>query len=343
MCVRACVRSSDSLLFVPLPQKAEAEAKKAAKKAKEAAAAEMMELMASVIVQPKVPPGTDPKSVLCEFFKHGKCRKGANCRFSHDLNVNRRTAKAAIYADEEEKKEGMDDWDQATLEDAVAKKHGAEAGRANKTKIICKFFLEAIEKRQYGWFWKCPNGPDCIYQHKLPPGYVLKSEMKAMLEEERLNRPDVTETMEEERAKISSTVRINDATFKEWHAKKWELKRKRWEEAKEERRKKGLLTGREIYETEGFMVEDDANANDDDDDVAAERRKQYEAEEAEMKAAAEKAWNDAKVAGGGDWAGEDDENHDEQTGIDLEELEELELDDEDLDALEAEIAAAETS
>ncbi len=50
---------------------------------------------------------------------------------------------------------------------------------------VCKYFLEAVEKKQYGWFWVCPNGgKDCHYRHALPSGYVLKSQMKALLEEE---------------------------------------------------------------------------------------------------------------------------------------------------------------
>ena len=50
---------------------------------------------------------------------------------------------------------------------------------------VCKYFLEAVEKRQYGWFWVCPNGgKDCHYRHALPPGYILKSQMKALLDEE---------------------------------------------------------------------------------------------------------------------------------------------------------------
>jgi hypothetical protein len=50
---------------------------------------------------------------------------------------------------------------------------------------VCKYFLEAVEKKQYGWFWVCPNGgKDCHYRHALPPGYVLKSQMKALLDEE---------------------------------------------------------------------------------------------------------------------------------------------------------------
>jgi len=50
---------------------------------------------------------------------------------------------------------------------------------------VCKHFLDAVEKKQYGWFWTCPNGgKECHYRHALPPGYVLKSQMKALLEEE---------------------------------------------------------------------------------------------------------------------------------------------------------------
>ena len=45
--------------------------------------------------------------------------------------------------------------------------------------------MDAVEKKQYGWFWVCPNGgKECHYRHALPPGYVLKSQMKALLDEE---------------------------------------------------------------------------------------------------------------------------------------------------------------
>jgi hypothetical protein len=78
----------------------------------------------------------------------------------------------------------MDNWDQAKLEDVVSQKHAAEAAKP-KTEIVCpllfisailsmqvcKFFLDALEKRLYGWFWVCPNGGDkCQYRHALPPG-----------------------------------------------------------------------------------------------------------------------------------------------------------------------------
>lgn len=39
--------------------------------------------------------------------------------------------------------------------------------------------------RYVNTFWVCPNGgKNCHYRHALPPGYMLKSQMKALLEEE---------------------------------------------------------------------------------------------------------------------------------------------------------------
>lgn len=70
---------------------------------------------------------------------------------------------------------------------------------------VCKYFLEAVEKKQYGWFWVCPNGgKDCHYRHALPPGYVLKSQMKALLEEE-AEKITIEEEIENQVMKFSET------------------------------------------------------------------------------------------------------------------------------------------
>ncbi len=103
----------------------------------------------------------------------------------------------------------MDDWDQETLERVVKEKHAQEKP-SNATSIICKHFLEAVEKKLYGWFWKCPNGAECKYRHALPPGYVLKSQMKELLEEEARNVRDVAEVIEEERSKVDGKTPINE-------------------------------------------------------------------------------------------------------------------------------------
>ena len=48
----------------------------------------------------------------------------------------------------------MDEWDQEKLEAVVNQKHGTEKNRP--TDIICKFFLDAVERKQYGWCASLP-------------------------------------------------------------------------------------------------------------------------------------------------------------------------------------------
>jgi hypothetical protein len=154
-------------------EKAQREKEKAAS---EAAAKEQAELFKPVQVQ-KVPFGVDPKTVLCQFYKKGHCEKGRKCKFSHDLNVERKAQKKDLYQDtredeeENKKKETSDDWDEEKLRSVVLSKKGNQKTTTDK---VCKFFIDAVEEGKYGWFWTCPNGGDkCMYQHKLPPGFVL--------------------------------------------------------------------------------------------------------------------------------------------------------------------------
>jgi hypothetical protein len=49
--------------------------------------------------------GTDPKSVLCMYFKQGSCAKGAKCKFSHDLAIERKAEKRSLYDDVRANKE----------------------------------------------------------------------------------------------------------------------------------------------------------------------------------------------------------------------------------------------
>eukprot|EP00201_Polytomella_parva_P013352 CAMPEP_0175057594 /NCGR_PEP_ID=MMETSP0052_2-20121109/11346_1 /TAXON_ID=51329 ORGANISM="Polytomella parva, Strain SAG 63-3" /NCGR_SAMPLE_ID=MMETSP0052_2 /ASSEMBLY_ACC=CAM_ASM_000194 /LENGTH=339 /DNA_ID=CAMNT_0016322815 /DNA_START=36 /DNA_END=1051 /DNA_ORIENTATION=+ len=264
------------------------------KKLEEEKARELAELFKMTIIQPKVPAGVDPKSILCEHFKHGQCTKGFKCKFSHDLNVERRAPKIDLFTDQrdikkdDEEEGGMEDWDQETLEKAVAEKHLRE-NQNKPTGIICKHFLDAVERRLYGWFWKCPSGADCKYRHALPTGYMLKSQMKELLEEEAKNVKDVSETIEEERSKVEAKTPITEEVFRAWRAGKVEAKRKKEQEDLEQRKKKGLLTGREIFMQDGFIAEDDASAADEykrDDDVESKIK--------EMLAAAEEAAADAR-------------------------------------------------
>ena len=173
------------------------------KAAAEQARKETAELFKPVQVQ-KVPFGTDPKTVLCQFFKKGNCEKGKKCKFSHDLNIERKTEKRSLYTDtrdedkeaeeERRKKDNMDDWDEDKLRQVVLSKHGNPKTTTDK---VCKYFIQAIEDQKYGWFWVCPNGgksgqpnafeiyadldlgDKCMYKHSLPPGYVILFSLSA--------------------------------------------------------------------------------------------------------------------------------------------------------------------
>lgn len=78
----------------------------------------------------KVEKGTDPKSVVCAFFKQGTCTKGDKCKFSHDLNVEKKVEKRSIYVDmRDDEADDMKNWDDAKLKEVVDKKHADEKKR----------------------------------------------------------------------------------------------------------------------------------------------------------------------------------------------------------------------
>ncbi|MBA0581469.1 hypothetical protein Gorai_023647, partial [Gossypium raimondii] len=229
--------------------------KKEEEKAKEK---ELNDLFKIAVTQPKVPVGVDPKSVLCEFYKAGQCVKGFKCKFSHDLNVQRKGEKIDIYSDKRDQ-ETMEDWDQATLEKVVESK-GKEYQQNKPTDIVCKYFLEAVEKKQYGWFWVCPNGgKDCHYRHALPPGYVLKSQMKALIEEESEKTP-IEDEIENQRAKVKTSTPMTPELFMEWKKKKIAERDDGLAAQRAERAKNDRMSGRELFMSDASLFVDDAEA-----------------------------------------------------------------------------------
>lgn len=241
--------------------KRKAEEKKAAELAKKEAA------QAMGIQQPKVPFGVDPKSILCEFFKQGVCNKGTKCKFSHDLEVNRKVVKKDLYTDAREEKEQdtMDNWDEEKLRKVILSKHG---NPKTTTDIVCKYFIEAVENGKYGWFWVCPNGGnECKYRHSLPPGFVLKTKEEKRLE--RLaaeNAPKITleEFIEMERGRLDRTkfTPITWDTFLVW--KKQVMSKRDDERRKDEAKRQ--LTGKEII-LKKFADKYYEEANNDDGDA----------------------------------------------------------------------------
>jgi hypothetical protein len=182
--------------------------------------------------------------------------------------VERKGQKIDLFSDRREGgaegEEGgtMEEWDQAALEAAIARKHGSD-NQNRPTEIICKHFLDAIEKKQYGWFWACPGGgAECKYRHALPPGYVMKSQIKALAAEAAANKMDIVDEIEAARASVAAVTPVTEAVFAAWKAKRAALKAATVAAAAAERHKAGRLSGRELTELSGFTFEDDLEAGD---------------------------------------------------------------------------------
>nr|CAG4645069.1 EOG090X0C5B [Leptodora kindtii] len=243
----------------------EKEKKEAELKAKK----EMADLFKPVQPVQKVEKGADPKSILCAFFKQGTCGKGDRCKFSHNLEIERKAEKRSLYVDvrEGEEEGTSEDWDEEKLKEVIHKKH-SEADSKVKTEIICKFFLDAVEKNKYGWFWECPNGASCIYRHALPPGFVLKKDKK---KEDKKDEISLEELIERERAALGpKQTKVTLESFLAW--KKRKLREKELAKNKETDRKKAEfkagksvgLSGREMFTFNPDMAHDD-NLEDGDD------------------------------------------------------------------------------
>ncbi|KAK6645552.1 hypothetical protein RUM43_001829 [Polyplax serrata] len=224
--------------------------KKLEKEKKEQEKKEMSLLFRPVVTQ-KIEKGTDPKSVLCAFYKQGQCSKGDKCKFSHDVSVERKVEKRSLYVDLRDD-DNMESWDEEKLQEVIGKKHGESNSRKPTTEIICKYFLQAVEKNKYGWFWECPNGGDkCIYRHALPPGFVLKKDKK---KDDKKDEISIEELVERERANLGTNLtKVTLETMTAW--KKRKLKEKKEQLLKEEEKKRNDykagrqmgLSGREMF------------------------------------------------------------------------------------------------
>ncbi|ESO96218.1 hypothetical protein LOTGIDRAFT_227129 [Lottia gigantea] len=196
-------------------------------------------------VKQNVSKGTDPKSVLCQFFRQGQCTKGDKCKFSHDLAIGRKAEKRDLYTD--------------TRDDAP--------GGPDRTALVCKHFLDAVESGGYGWFWACPNGGDkCTYRHALPEGYVLKKDQK---KEDKEDEISIEELIEKERAMLGDdTTKVTLESFLKWKERKRREKREAREKDEKEKKnayKQGKLSGisgRQMFEFDPTMGGDDEDADD---------------------------------------------------------------------------------
>ncbi|KAI9645122.1 Translation machinery-associated protein 46 [Ciborinia camelliae] len=251
-------------------RQAEKEQREREKIASEAAKKEVAELFKPVQVQ-KVPFGVDPKTVLCQFYKKGHCEKGKKCKFSHDPNIERKSTKIDLAQDpreaeaEKRKEETSDDWDEEKLRSVVLSKKG---NQKTTTEKVCKFFIDAVEEGKYGWFWTCPNGGDkCMYQHKLPPGFILKTKEqraaeKALMDKSPLKTLTLEDFLESERHKLTGTLTpVNPETFAKWKAERMDKKA-----GEEQARLAKEATGRAMFEKGDWEASGDEDEGDDDND-----------------------------------------------------------------------------
>ncbi|KAF4549151.1 putative translation machinery-associated protein 46 [Elsinoe fawcettii] len=294
----------------PEQKKKEAEkvAREKEKLAAEQAKREAAELFKPVQVQ-KVPFGVDPKTVVCQFFKKGACEKGKKCKFSHDLDVARKTEKKNLYSDmrdgeeeDEKKKDDMADWDEEKLRNVVLSKHGNPKTTTDK---VCKYFIEAVENGKYGWFWTCPNGGDkCMYRHSLPAGFVLKTKEqraaeKALMDKSPLATLTLEDFLESERHKLTGTLTpVTEESFAKWKQNRLDKRA-----AEEEAKKMKEATGRALFEKGDWEASGDED--DDEDDVGAWN---LEALRRETEAARQRKEEDRLAALHGDTGGGEEVN-----------------------------------
>ena len=169
----------------------------------------------------------------------------------------------------------------------------AKRSKLPKTEIVCKYFLDAVKHKVYGYKWNCPNGDDCHYRHCLPKDFVIKS-LQAQTEEEMTidEFHDLEEKIDAERERLAETgTKVNEKTFLLWIEKRNKDKLKDPHKNKKAELLKKLKTGRELFDQNKDTYKDDENA---DDDVYVNQENELEEE---TKTLQEQLWSneDTKV------------------------------------------------
>jgi len=129
--------------------------------------------------------------------------------------------------------------------------------------IVCRYFLEAVQRKVYGWKWECPNGDDCQYKHCLPKGYILQTQSEKVQEEMTIEEyMDLEEQIDAERTRIAlNGKQVNETTFQEWKKRRDEQRAKEKGVPKEDLSKK--KTGIQLFKANSAIFKDDENATDD--------------------------------------------------------------------------------
>ena len=71
-------------------------------------------------------------------FISGTCGKGDRCKFSHDLDIERKDIKRSLYVDvrEDDKDGTSEDWTEEKLKEVIEKKHAEANSKKTKTEIV---------------------------------------------------------------------------------------------------------------------------------------------------------------------------------------------------------------
>lgn len=150
----------------------------------------------------------------------------------------------------------------------------AKRSKMPKTDIVCKFFLDAVKNKVYGYKWHCPNGDDCHYRHCLPKDYVIQTLQGKIQEEMTIEEfQDLEEKIDQERERLAvNGTKVTEKVFLEWKEKR--EKSKHTIVNKKADLIKKLKTGKELFMT-GLEIQDDENA---DDEVYVNQCNQLEEE-----------------------------------------------------------------
>lgn len=196
----------------------------------------------------------------------------------------------------------------------------AKRSKMPKTDIVCKYFLDAVKIRIYGYKWQCPNGDECHYKHCLPKDYIIKTLQEKTEEEMTIEEfHDLEEKIDVERERLSLTgTKLTDKTFMQWKERRLKEKEKTLGYDKKAELLKKLKTGRELFIQNNDAYIDDENA---DDDVYENQNNELEEE---TKALQQELWNTEvkvdtelfKEEGDLDEVNLEEENEDEEEGVD---------------------------
>lgn len=196
----------------------------------------------------------------------------------------------------------------------------AKRSKMPKTDIVCKYFLDAVKIRIYGYKWQCPNGDECHYKHCLPKDYIIKTLQEKTEEEMTIEEfHDLEEKIDVERERLSLTgTKLTDKTFMQWKDRRLKEKEKTLGYDKKAELLKKLKTGRELFIQNNDAYIDDENA---DDDVYENQNNELEEE---TKALQQELWNTEvkvdtelfKEEGDLDEVNLEEENEDEEEEVD---------------------------